>query len=105
MPQIIVKGMTFESLKSISDDMIHNLSLIMDCPNDYFLLEYIEANYIGCSPYPLVEIKWFDRGQDIKNKSALFITQAIKHVGYENVEVNFTSLAPSDYFENGEQLG
>lgn len=105
MPQIIIKGMPLDTLKSISTELIQNLSQIMNCPSDYFLLEYIEAHYIGCTSYPLIEIKWFDRGQDIKKKTALYITETLSKMAYENIEVYFTPLQPLDYFENGAQLG
>lgn len=105
MPQIIIKGVPSETLKSISNELSQNLAQIMNCPEEYFLIECLECNYVGGSPYPLIEVKWFDRGHDIKKSSALYITQLIQNSGYDNVEVYFTSLQPSDYFENGVQLG
>lgn len=104
MPQVIVKNTTENQLKSIGDTLISQLAIAMDCPKSHLMLEWVPTHYIQhseASEYPLIEVIWFDRGQEIKNKSAKIITHLIQSLGYPDVEVYFTPLERENYFENG----
>lgn len=104
MPQIIVKGMTENQLKTISESLITQLSVVMECPKSHLMLEWIPTHYIQHSEalvYPLVEVIWFERGRDIRIKSARIITDLIQSMDYPDVEVYFTPLEKENYFENG----
>lgn len=109
MPQIIIKGVALDQIRAISTDLVERLSLVSNTPKDYFLLECVQSTFVFngelAKPYPLIEVKWFDRGDQCKLAFATSITQAIRSLGYPDVEVYFTTLSPVDYFENGVPLG
>ncbi len=106
MPQIIVKGMKKEEIKEMSRTLTAGLAQIDGTPESYFTYEYIPAQFIqngeDISLYPLVEVKMFDRGQDVKDRMAAAMTQAIREFGYEQIEIFFTFIGKPDYYENGE---
>jgi hypothetical protein len=56
--------------------------------------EVVEGN-------PVIEISWFDRGQEIQDKTAKIITKYIQLIGYTNVDIIFITLDENKYYENG----
>lgn len=105
MPQLIFKGVKTSTVKEISTKLVNELSLITDTPRDYFTLECIDAQFIfdgeQIDLYPLIEIKWFDRGQSCKDRVAIVIDRYLKPFGYDTTEIFFTTLEKEDYYENG----
>lgn len=109
MPQIIIKGLDVHEVKKINIDLIHDLSVVMNCPEDHFILECVQSVFLAggieIKTYPLIEIKWFDRGSEIKQETVNCLTRHIRTLNYADVEVFFTALKPEDYFENGVSFG
>lgn len=105
MPQLKIRGMKLESTLKISQGLIEELQSLLDCPKDYFTLELIDSIFISdcktCSSYPFVEIAWFDRGQETRDKVAQIVTKHVQKSGYENVDVYFIALEKNSYYENG----
>lgn len=108
MPQFLIKGMKVEEVQIISTEMLNELEEIIGCPRDYFRIECVNSTLIkdgvilaGC---PLVQVNWFDRGQEIQDKVAVSLTQHIKKAGYEQVEIFFIVLERNKYYENGKSL-
>lgn len=109
MPQVIFKGVETEHLLNMSQNLLNDLSKVTDTPKDYFILESVSSTFVFdgvvSETYPLIEVKWFDRGQSVKDAVATCITNAVLKCGYQEVEVFFTSLEPKEYYENGKSLG
>ncbi|MHC1719079.1 MAG: DUF1904 domain-containing protein [Clostridiaceae bacterium] len=105
MPQIKIRGVEVNDICSFSKKMIDELEEIIKCPRSYFTIEHVPTILIAdgdiVKAYPFVEVCWFDRDQEIKDKTALSITKAVQEAGYENVTVIFTELMKNNYFENG----
>lgn len=105
MPQLIFKGVKTNTIKEISTKLVNELSLLTDSPRDYFTLECIETQFIFdgelINIYPIVEVKWFDRGQSCKDRVAVAINKALKSHGHDTTEIFFTTLEKEDYYENG----
>lgn len=108
MPQFLIKGMKVEEVQKISTQMVDELEEIIGCPRDYFRIELVDSILIrdgdivaGC---PLVQVNWFDRGQEVQDKVALSITNNIQDAGYEQVEIFFIVLERDKYYENGTHL-
>lgn len=105
MPHIIIKGMKLDEVKTVSKAMIDELEVIVGCPRDYFTLEAVDTNFIidgeKVSKYPFIQVNWFDRGQEVQDKTAAAITKHIAAIGYENVEMFFIMLERKNYYENG----
>lgn len=53
---------------------------------------------------PVVEVSWFDRGQEVQDKAAKIITKFIHLLEYPNVDVIFFPLDENKYYENGEHF-
>ena len=51
--------------------------------------------------FPLIEVKWFERGQEIRDRFAKAITTYIMDFGLSEVEVVFTVFTESAYYING----
>ncbi|SBS27102.1 hypothetical protein MSP8886_00803 [Marinomonas spartinae] len=110
MPHIRVRGLPLDELESIADILIESLSEITDTPNSHFTLEYQAVTYLvagGASPsYPFFEILWFDRGDQVKAKVALFIEDLVRSLvdSGQDIAVLFHDLNGNDYYENGEHF-
>lgn len=106
MPQLIIKGMKKGDVKLISKDLVDELHSIVGCPRDYFTLEVPETAYISDGEEivgsPLIQVNWFDRGQEVRDCTAAAITRHIHQVGYQNVEIFFVLLEKNSYYENDQ---
>lgn len=108
MPMIKFKAIEEEKVCKISKELIDELQELIECPRDYFSLSVDKSVYIKDGKFvkgePVVEVSWFDRGQDIQDKAAKIITKYIHSVEYPNVDVIFFPLEESKYYENGEHF-
>ena len=108
MPHIMIKSMDVVDVQKISKAMIDELEIIIDCPREYFTLEVVESTFIvdgeKVSKDPFIQVNWFDRGQEVQDKTAAAITKHICSAGYENVEMFFIVLDRNKYYENGKPL-
>lgn len=109
MPQLIFKGIKENDLLKMSTELVSELSRLSETPRDYFTLECVNNPFVfdgkSFNMYPLVEVKWFDRGMTCKHEMATCITNFLKSYHYDGIEVYFTPIAKNDYFENGEVCG
>lgn len=108
MPQIKIRGVEVNEVCSFSKKLIDELEEIIQCPRSYFTMEHVPTTFISdgsiVKAYPFVEVLWFDRGQEIQDKTALSITKAVQGAGYENVDIIFTVLKEDAYYENGKHF-
>lgn len=108
MPILKFKAIEIEKLCIISKKLIDELEELIQCPRDYFNLSIDRSVYVKDGEIvkgeAVVEVSWFDRGQDIKDKAAKIITKYANSVGYKNVDVIFYALDKSNYYENGEHF-
>lgn len=108
MPQLIFRGVEKDDIKKISTKLVDDLENIIECPRDYFTLEFIESLNIfderEVPGYPFIEVKWFYRGQEVQDRTAKSIDDALKGVGYENTDIFFTNLNENNYYENGKHF-
>lgn len=106
MPQLIFKGVKESDVKSLSKTLSKDLSKLMDTPVDWFVFEHVEASFFvngeSTKLYPMVEVKWFCRGEDIKNKTAVIINNELNKLNYKETEVFFYEHKKENYYENGE---
>ena len=107
MPMLRFKGISKESIKSVSTLLIDDLHQIIGCPRDYFTLELIENTFIfdgdEVIPAPIIEIAWFDRGQTIQDAVAECVTKYLSPYT-DTLEIYFVSLKENNYYENGEHF-
>lgn len=108
MPSLKLKEIEVKKALEISKDLVDELQEVIKCPRDYFTISVDKGIYISdgeiISGLAVVEVYWFDRGQEVQDKAAKVITKYIHSIGYENVDVIFFVLEESRYYENGEHF-
>lgn len=108
MPMLKFRAIETEDVITISKKLIDELQELIQCPRDYFSLSVDRSVYIKDGEIvkgdPVVEVSWFDRGQEVQDKAAKIITKYVNSVEYPNVDVIFFVLDESKYYENGEHF-
>ena len=106
MPQIKIRGVETENIRKVSNQLIDDLAQLTQSPKDDFTLEVMNSTFIQNGEivpgYPFVEVAWFDRGQKLQDLVAQTITRLINEAGYPSVDIMFTILEKSRYYENGK---
>ena len=76
MPHVVFRGITTEQLKSISKPLVEELAHICECGTDNFTLELPSSTFVfngeEIEAFPLIEVKWFERGQEIRDRFAAY---------------------------------
>ena len=108
MPMLKFKAIETKDVCSISKELIDELQELIQCPRDYFSISVDKSEYVRDGEIvkgePIVEVSWFDRGQEIQDKAAKIITKYVNLVGYPSLDVIFFVLNESRYYENGEHF-
>lgn len=108
MPHFRFRAIDVAKVRNLASPLISNLQGLMQCPAADFTIEHIPSTFIGFEdkpgPYPFVEILWFDRGQEVQDRTAEIITRLVREElgsGEECVAVIFHSLTKTAYYDNG----
>lgn len=108
MPQLKFRGIKKENICTLSKPLVDALESLLKCPRSYFTLEHMETTFISegkiTEGSALVEVAWFDRGQETQDKVAKIITEELKKVGYSECDIFFTLFKETAYYENGEHF-
>lgn len=105
MPIIKIKAIPQNDVSKISKTLIDDLQKATQIPREHFTLEiptsiYIVDGQVVDGP-PMVEVFWFDRGQELQDQVAIILTHHIQSAGFQDVDVIFTILDRNRYYENG----
>ncbi|GAA0771143.1 DUF1904 domain-containing protein [Clostridium subterminale] len=105
MPILTLRAIKEDEVISISKKLIDELEDLLECPREYFTIELRNSTFVKdgeiCNGYPIIDVSWFDRGQEVQDKAAEIITRYIKGLGHETVDVIFHVLQEKLYYENG----
>lgn len=108
MPALKFKGIEVEKLRSSSKGLVDELEQLLQCPRSYFTLEVTQSIFVRDGELvegsPVVEVAWFDRGQQVQDEAAKIITKYVNVMGYKEVDVIFLNLEKNRYYENGEHF-
>jgi hypothetical protein len=108
MPHLIIRGVSVDQVKTISSSLVHALADLCECGSDNFTLEIVQSTYVfdgdEVQGYPLIEVKWFDRGQEIQDQFASIVTKHIQSLDIPEVEVAFSTFLESTYYLNGKSF-
>lgn len=113
MPNLKVSNMNKEEVICLSERLSDALSSIFDCPSDWitYTMETAGESSVICCGKSLndtvfINVEWFDRGQEVKDRAAHAITEAVRKLPqgerFETITVIFTALGKESYYENGE---
>lgn len=105
MPIITLRAVKQHEVVNISRELVDELTELLECPRDYFTLEIRNSTFIKdgeiSDGYPIIDVTWFDRGQELQDKVAKVITKYIQGLGYETIDVIFHLSKKESYYENG----
>ncbi|MFP7295599.1 DUF1904 family protein [Neobacillus niacini] len=108
MPLLIIRGVSVDQVKLISSTLVQELADLCECGTDNFTLEIVQSTYVFAGEevqgYPLIEVKWFERGQEMQDQFAAIITRHIHSLGIPDVEVAFSTFLESAYYLNGHSF-
>jgi hypothetical protein len=108
VPQLLIKGISVDQVKTISKPLIQELAALCACGTDNFTLEVLNSTFVfdgsEVPGYPFIEVKWFDRGLKVQDEFANIITKQVHSLGIPEVEVAFTTFKESDYYLNGKSF-
>jgi len=108
MPIIRFSSIKAGDVKVFSRALVDDLQKVTGSPREYFTLEVVSSVYITdgieVEGPPIVEVGWFDRGQELQDMAAKAITQHVQSAGYPNVDVIFTIFREASYYENGNHF-
>ncbi|WP_417583946.1 DUF1904 family protein [Nitrincola sp.] len=109
MPQLQFHGIDSQAVQRCSRQLVDDLCQAMDTTPDNFLLEVMHSTQIlsgeVVTPFPFVDVRWFERGQTVRDRSAAVIAQHLNAQGYNPVEIIFTALEANAYYENASHFG
>ena len=106
MPHIRARAFSEAIVQKLSLELPGELSKIMQTPADNFTVEKVATQFykdgVATEGDPMIEVLWFDRGQETKELCAKRITEiARKYSSAEFIAVVFVALPRESYFENG----
>lgn len=108
MPHLFIRGITVEEVQKISRDLVQELAEICSSDTDNFTLEVVNSNFVfdgqKVKAFPLIEVKWFERGQEIQDQFAQSVTKHVHSLGIPEVEVAFSTFLKSAYYYNGRSF-
>ncbi|WP_309121169.1 DUF1904 family protein [Paenibacillus sp.] len=105
MPQLTVRGISIEYLLAVSKPMVEELAAVCGCGTDNFTIDCLATASVfegkTTETYPFVEVAWFERGRDVRNRVAETITRFVRQAGVPEVEVAFKVYSEAAYYING----
>ena len=109
MPHIRIRALDETVVQKLSAELPEALAPLLETPLDNFSVEKVATQFYKDGQRtdgdPMIEVLWFDRGQELKKSCALKITELVRrHSDAEFIAVVFTNLAKESYFENGEHF-
>lgn len=109
MPHLVIRGVSIEEMKKLSGSLVKELAEICECGTDNFTFELPQSTFIfdgeEIPAFPLIEVKWFERGQKTRDLFAQAVTKGILSTGVDEVEVVFIPFAEPNYYINGVRVG
>lgn len=109
VPHIRIRSVSEKNVQALSKKLPKDLAKAMETTEDNFSFELISTKYFSNGKakksYPYIEVHWFERTQEIKQRSANIITDLVRSLTKaEDIAVVFTPIQKSDYFENGKSF-
>lgn len=106
MPHLIFRGIAKQDLIDHSKELIDGLTRLIQCDRTWFTVEHRETEYIfDCAivpGYTFVDVSWFDRGQEVQDQVADFLTKFCKRwTNGNDTTIIFHALEGKNYYDNG----
>ncbi|MGC5324784.1 DUF1904 family protein [Brevibacillus sp. SYSU BS000544] len=106
MPHLLIRGIKPEQLCEISKPMVEELALVCECGTDNFTLEVLSTTGVFdgkvVPSFPFIEVAWFERGPEVRNRFAEAVTKHVLSLGLPEVEIAFVAYREDSYYINGK---
>ncbi|WEK53504.1 MAG: DUF1904 family protein [Candidatus Cohnella colombiensis] len=108
MPHLLIRGITPEQVRTISQSLGSQLATLFQCPADHIVLECLNTTAIFAgevvSSFPFIEVNAFDRGKAVQDEAAMCIDSHVRSLGISEVEIAFRMYERSDYYADGKSF-
>jgi hypothetical protein len=108
MPRLMIRGIEENKVCTISTSLVEGLSKICECGKGSFTIEIIESRGVcdgmGFDSAPFIEVAWFDRGQETRDRFAEELTRQLAGVGVDKTEIAFILYRKDSYYIDGKVL-
>ncbi|MDN3016131.1 DUF1904 family protein [Paenibacillus sp. BSR1-1] len=108
MPHLFMRGLSVEQVKTVSRPLVKELAELCDCGTDNFTLEVVNSTFVFNNDevpgFPFIEVKWFERGQEVRDQFAGIVTKQVQSLDIPEVEVAFSTFKESAYYLNGKSF-
>ena len=108
MPQIIVKGVNEQEIRSLAMDTAAKLGEIVDCPADWFVFDWQQTKFFDFSGeikhWPVVQVWWFSRPQEVQDAVAKTLNDYFVGLGYPGSQISFHIFEYESYYEEGNNF-
>lgn len=105
MPQLTVRGIPVQTLMQLSSSMVDELAQLCGCGTDNFTIDALQVVSVfggaQADTYPFIEVAWFDRGEETRDRFAEIVTRHAREAGIAEIEVAFKVYREEAYYING----
>ncbi|MCZ8517205.1 DUF1904 family protein [Paenibacillus filicis] len=105
MPQLTIRGIAPERVIAISEALVRQLADVCGCGTDNFTFDCLQTvsamDGKRVDTYPFVEVAWFERGMQTRDRFAETITKHLLAAGVPEVEIAFKVYSEEGYYING----
>ncbi|CAG7597015.1 hypothetical protein PAESOLCIP111_00111 [Paenibacillus solanacearum] len=109
MPQLTVRGIGVDVMVSISRPLVEELAAICQCGTDHFTVDCLNVVSVfdgqACNTNPFIEVAWFERGREIRDRVAEAITRHVRTAGVSELEIAFKVYKEDGYYIGGVPCG
>lgn len=107
MPHLLFRGVQAEKLQAVTAPLAEKLAAICECGTDNFTMACLHATSVFSSQadeaaFAFIEVGWFERGHQVRNRFAQAVTECIQQLGISEVEIVFHAYREDSYYINGE---
>lgn len=107
MPHILFRGVEAETLSQVSESLAQELAEICACGTDNFTFECLNTTVVFggdiSAPYSFIQVGWFERGDEVRDRFAEAVTRKVKSLGVAEVEVVFIAYEEKAYYIDGKR--
>jgi hypothetical protein len=110
MPHLRFRALKSQQVQELSASLPGELAPILNTSIDNFTIESVQTQFYKdgktSEGYPLVEVLWFARGQEVQDACAKVINRRIQELcPGTDVAITFVVLPQNAYYENGAHFG
>jgi hypothetical protein len=108
MPHLRFRAVSIDTLQQISTPLLADLCTLTGGKPEFVTLERVESSWVRGGAveagFPVVELVWFERPQELQDAAAALITRHLKAVLGEQtyVVVQVLPIVKSHYYSDGQ---